>query len=180
MKKIILSVFLILSLSLIFYYVNNLKNTEIITCPISIKIVTVNGLSMSPFLNSGQEVIALYNYYDCNEVLRNDVVLYKYSGNSNLLIKFVKAIPGDKWSLEKTDSGYKIIINDVFLVNSESSPYLIPEGSIKMLELYAEDYPIIPADTYLLLGDKTDGSLDSTSFGLVGKKDIIAKVRIAD
>ena len=131
---------------------------------------------MYPFLKPEEDVQALFNYYDCNDISRDDVVLYKYSGNSNLLIKFIKAIPGDRWNLKKTNSGYEIVVNDTSLLNSEGKLYLIPESSIKMMELYVKDYPAIPVDTYLLLGNKTDGSLDSTSFGLVGKKDIMAKV----
>lgn len=188
MKKTILFIFSIitlLSISIYYYhpYKNKLvKNLEVLKtagikdCPIFVKKVTVNGLSMYPFLIPKEEIDAIYGYYNCHDVLRNDIVLYKYSGNSNLLIKFIKAIPGDRWKLKKTDNGYEIVVNDNSLLNSEGNTYLISEGSIKMLELYVKDYPIIPKDTYLLLGDKTNGSLDSTSFGLVGKKDIMAKV----
>ncbi|MFA5228549.1 MAG: signal peptidase I [Candidatus Paceibacterota bacterium] len=186
MKKIIIFIFVLLILIFsIFLYKENLKTIDNIgideietkeECVIDYRVVTINGYSMSPFLESGEEVQALFNYYSCNDVLRNDVVLYKYSGKSNLLIKFIRAIPGDTWNLKKTNSGYEIIVNGISLLNSEGKLYLIPEGSTKMLELYARDYPVIPADAYLLLGDKIDGSMDSTSFGLVGKKDIMAKV----
>ncbi|MFA5169353.1 MAG: signal peptidase I [Candidatus Paceibacterota bacterium] len=181
MKKIAIFLILATAAVLIFYYFshnNDFKTTEITACPVSVKTVTVNGLSMYPFFESGEEVKALYDYYDCKDVLRNDVVLYKYSGNNNLLIKFIKAVPGDKWGLKKTNNGYEIVVNDITLLNSEAKPYLMSESSVKMLELYIKDYPVIPADAYLLLGDKTDGSLDSTSFGLVGKKDIMAKVEV--
>jgi len=180
-RKIISIIFLIgLSLFLLFFYrLNSTDNEEILekeNCPVILKDVSINGSSMAPFLNPEDKVTAIYDYYNCHDVLRNDVVLYNYSGNKNLLIKFVRAIPGDNWKLKKTDNGYEIVVNDISLLNSEEKTYLIPEGSVKMLELYVNDYPIIPNDTYLLLGDKTDGSLDSTSFGLVGKKDIMAKV----
>lgn len=186
MKKIIVLILipLILLLSYLLYKDNlsvdkNVTKNDKVECTINSKVVTINGYSMYPFLKPEEDVQALFNYYDCNDISRNDVVLYRYSGNSNLLIKFVKAVPDDKWNLKKTDNGYEIAVNDIFLLNSEGKPYLIPESSIKMLELYVKDYPVIPADTYLLLGDKTDGSLDSTSFGLVGKKDIMAKVEAA-
>jgi signal peptidase I len=142
----------------------------------SIKEVTVRGNSMSPFLESGETVRALFGYYDCNPVQRNDIVLFRYSGNENLLIKFVRGIPGDNWNLKKTDNGYEIIINGNPVLNSEGNPYLIAESSIRILEIYIKDYPIIPEKTYLLLGDGLNGSIDSTHFGLVGKDDILAKV----
>jgi signal peptidase I len=182
MKKIIIFIFVLSILIFsVFLYKENLKTideSEIKEeCVVDYRMVTISGYSMSPFLDSGEEVQALFNYYDCYDVLRNDVVLYKYSGNSNLLIKFIKAIPGDTWNLKKTDNGYEIVVNDISLLNSEGKLYLIPEGSTKMLELYVKDYPVIPVDTYLLLGDKIDGSTDSTSFGLVSKKDIMAKIK---
>ena len=183
MKKIIVLILipLILLLSYFIYKDNlsvdkNVAKNDKVECIINSKIVTINGYSMYPFLKPEEDVQALFNYYDCNDISRDDVVLYKYSGNSNLLIKFIKAIPGDRWNLKKTNSGYEIVVNDTSLLNSEGKLYLIPESSIKMMELYVKDYPAIPVDTYLLLGNKTDGSLDSTSFGLVGKKDIMAKV----
>ncbi len=184
MKKIIVLILipLILLLSHLLYKDNlsvdkNVTKNDKVECVINPKIVTINGYSMYPFLKPEEDVQALFNYYDCNDISRDDVVLYKYTGNTNLLIKFIKAIPGDKWNLNKTDSGYEIVVNDVNLLNSEGKLYLISESSIKMLELYVKDYPIIPVDTYLLLGDKIDGSLDSTSFGLVSRKDIMARVQ---
>jgi signal peptidase I len=184
MKKIIVLILipLILLLSYLLYKDNlsvdkNVTKNDKVECVINPKIVTINGYSMYPFLKPEEDVQAFFNYYDCHDILRNDVVLYKYTGNTNLLIKFIKAIPGDKWNLNKTDSGYEIVVNDVNLLNSEGKLYLISESSIKMLALYVKDYPIIPTDTYLLLGDKIDGSLDSTSFGLVSRKDIMARVQ---
>ncbi|MFA5086389.1 MAG: signal peptidase I [Candidatus Paceibacterota bacterium] len=142
----------------------------------SSKEMTVRGNSMSPFFDSGDVVNAMFGYYDCNPVQRNDVVLFRYSGNENLLIKFVKGVPGDRWWLEKTDEGRNIIVNGSPVLNSEGKPYLIAESSVGILEIYIKDYPVIPEETYLLLGDGLNGSLDSTHFGLVGKKDILAKV----
>lgn len=129
---------------------------------------------MSPYLESNQEVVALFGYYQCNEIEREDVVLYNYSGSKNLLVKFIKAVPGDSWSLKGGDGVCEIVVNGSLLLNSEGQKYTI--GNCKMLRLYADNYPIIPANTYLLLGDEVNGSLDSTQFGLIGGEDVVAKV----
>jgi signal peptidase I len=150
-----------------------------VQCPVSLKEMIVQGYSMYPFIEPGETVRALFGYYGCHDVSRNDVVLYRYSGNENLLIKFIRAVPGDRWRLDKNEVGYNIIVNDSIVLNSEEKLYLIADASIKMLQLYVKDYPTIPENTYLLLGDKTDGTLDSTAFGLVGKDDIMAKVEVA-
>lgn len=152
---------------------NYQENTQ---CPIQEKRVTVRGTSMYPAIKPGDEVTALFGYYNCHSIERGDVVLYDYYGDENLLIKFVKAIPGDAWSLKETSGDYEIVVNDSVLINAEGEPYLISD--YKMLKLYATEYPIVPNDTYLILGDETNGSLDSTHFGLISAGEIKAKVSV--
>jgi signal peptidase I len=104
------------------------------------------------------------------------LIVYSYGGNENLLIKIVKGLPGDKFSLQKTEGGWHILINGKVLKNSENKPYLLDERSYRMLSLYERDYKgVIPENAYLILGNLVSGTLDSTSFGLVGKQDILGK-----
>lgn len=137
------------------------------------------GDSMKPQIVSGQKVELLYGYYDCQPVRRDDVVAYNYAGDKVPIIKSVKALPGDKWSAEKDGTGnfYRIIVNGVKLTNFEGKDYQIPENKAKMIKLYASSYPVVPEGSYLIFGNVVSGSADSTQFGLVGKKDIIAKVK---
>ena len=45
-----------------------------------------------------------------------------------------------------------------------------------MLSLYEDDYKnSIPQNTYLILGNLVEGSLDATRFGFVDKGDILGK-----
>lgn len=177
-KKIILIIAIgVLILLTVFIKIDKTEpvpSAEKIGCDVSTKKMTVQGYSMYPFINPEKEITALFGYYDCHPIERGDVVLYKYSGNDNLLIKFVKAVPGDRWELKKGEEGCEIVVNGSVLSNSEGKPYSITD--CKMLQLYVSDYPVIPENTYLLLGDKTDGSIDSTTFGLVSGDDIEAKV----
>ena len=139
----------------------------------------VKGSSLSPLVKPGQTIKALFGYYNCNEIKRGDVVLFNYAGNKNPLIKIVKGISGDKFQLKQLDSSWNIIVNNKIVKNSEDKPYLISGNAYKMLSLYEKDYKgIIPENTYLLLGNRVSGSLDSTTFGLVDKNGIIAKVEI--
>jgi type IV secretory pathway protease TraF len=65
------------------------------------------------------------------------------------------------------------------LKNSQNQPYILDERGYRVLSLYEKDYKgIIPEDAYLILGNLPQGSLDSSHFGLVGKKDILGKVRV--
>lgn len=47
----------------------------------------------------------------------------------------------------------------------------------KLLQLYENSFKgIIPENTYIILGNQPEGTLDSTRFGLVDKSGIIGKV----
>ncbi len=140
---------------------------------------TVRGSSLSPLIKSNQTIKALFNYYDCYEIKRGDIVLFDYAGNKNSVIKIVKGISGDKFELRQLNSGYNIIVNGQIIKNSENEPYLVSGNAYKMLSLYERDYKgVIPENAYLLLGNRISGSVDSTTFGLVDKSGIIAKVEI--
>ena len=136
----------------------------------------VNGGSMSGILENGQHITILEGYYKCHEVQRNDLIIYKYAGNIDPLVKIVRAVPGDRWSLKMASEGYEIIVNDSPLKNSAGVVYQIPAGNIKILNLYVTSYPVIPQDTYLILGNLPEGTLDGTRFGLISKNDIVGKV----
>ena len=148
-------------------------------CSIKIEEKIVRGTSLFPLIKPGQEIKLLYGYYDCHPVERGDVVAYDYAGRENPIIKIIKAIPEDKFHLEKASNGWHIFVNDKILRNSENKPYLLSENGYKMLSLYWKDYNgIIPENTYLILGNLVSGSLDSSRFGLVYKTDILGKVEL--
>lgn len=180
MNKWLYIVLAILILMLFFLSVNDSGRTsEIQDCFVETKEMIVQGNSLEPLVMSGQTVKALFGYYSCHEIKREDVVLFDYAGSKNPVIKIVKGISGDKFELKQSGSGWNIFINDKLAKNSESKPYLITGNAYKMLSLYEKDYKgIIPENAYLLLGDRVSGSIDSTTFGLIDKSGIVAKVEI--
>lgn len=147
-------------------------------CEIQREQLIVRGNSLEPFIQSGREITALLGYYSCNEVKRGDVVLYRYAGNKNLLIKIVRGVPGDTFSFFRQDGNlYNLYVNEELVRNSEGIPYRFNDQAFRMLSLYIRDYKgVIPARAYLILGDQPDGSLDSERFGLVDISDISGKV----
>lgn len=147
-------------------------------CLIKVEERIVRGNSLAPLIKPGEKVKALFGYYHCHKIEREDIILYSYPGNNVPLIKVVKGIPEDSFELEKIDNkGWYILINGNVLKNSEGIPYLISGNRYKMLALYQRDYQgRIPEGAYLLLGNLPSGSTDSTCFGLVGKQGILAKV----
>ena len=146
-------------------------------CSSMTEIKTVRGDSMEPLFAPEEDVSALMGFYDCNEVSKNDVVLVSYVGNSAPLLKIVKAVPGDTFRLEKKDDIWRIFVNEGIVVNSEKKPYALSDERAKEIQFYERDYNgIIPEKRYLVFGNRIDGSVDSTRFGLLGKESIIAKV----
>lgn len=150
-------------------------------CPTTKEKMTVEGGSLEPLIKNGEVVTVLRGYYVCHEVLRNDIVVYQYSGRTNPLVKVVKAIPGDAFSIVSGDKGgeWYILVNSEVLKNSSGNPYILNSYAKDLLTLYEKDYGgFVPSTSYLILGElsPTEGSLDSRRFGLIGKNDLIGKV----
>jgi len=138
----------------------------------------VKGNSLHGIIENGEMVKILKNYYNCNEIQRDDVINYQYTSNKNSIIKIVKAIPGDDFKLQKNEQGnYNILVNNQILTISTGESYELSENKKQMLALYERDYKgKIPPDVYLILGNVVSGTLDSTRFGLISKNGIIGKV----
>ncbi|MGB9762548.1 MAG: signal peptidase I [Minisyncoccia bacterium] len=146
-------------------------------CPVTVEIKIVRGNSLEPLVKSGSQIKAFLGYYNCHEIQRGDLVLYRYSGDKVPLLKIVKGIPNDTFHLIlNSNNEYNLLINNKVVKNSQGIPYTFSGNKYKMLALYENDYKgIIPPNTYLLLGDQVNGSVDATVFGLVDKSDIIGK-----
>ncbi len=186
MLLVIISNLLLLSFSSGHSFLDNMPirslGVEKPSCVKEIKEFTVRGGSLTDLINAGEKVKILFGFYDCNEIKREDVVAYDYKGNSNLIIKAVKGLQGDEFSVEsKEDDGWIIKINSRTVVNSKGEEYVLDEAEHKMLALYEKDYQgKIPPKTYLILGNLVNGSVDSSRFGLVSKDNILGKVLVTE
>ncbi|MCB0347579.1 MAG: signal peptidase I [Bdellovibrionales bacterium] len=139
-------------------------------CNTSTQQVIVNGTSMSPLFKDKQELKVIKNYYSCHDIQRGDIIVFEQSGRKNLLIKSVIAIPGDKFEYKNL----QIYINGKIQKNSSGVVYSIKS---KMLSLYSKSYPVLPKDSYLVLGDNPQGTLDASAYGLIGREQIQGKVQ---
>ena len=154
-----------------------INKSDVNNCVSEERPVILRGNSLSGFLEPGAELKILVDYYKCHELGREDVIAYNYAGDNVPIVKIVKAIKGDTFHLKQSGNCWNILINGEITKNSQNLPYCISENGYKMLSLYENDYKnIIPKDAYLILGNLTGGSLDSTQFGLIGKTDILSKV----
>ncbi|MBI5306556.1 signal peptidase I [Candidatus Wolfebacteria bacterium] len=195
-KNTVIFILLLLFLFLVFTYAvnqnkiktqnktrDNLSDKPVVEsqkdCVNKIEDRLVRGNSLSGLIEPGASVKILFGFYDCHEIKAGDIIAYNYSGNPEPLIKIVRAVPGDKFQLKRSsdDQNINILINGEIIKNSQNQPYLLDTKGYKMLSLYEKDYKgIIPKDTYLILGNLANGSLDSAHFGLIDKSDILGKV----
>ncbi len=140
----------------------------------------VRGQSMDPLIPNGRTVSVIVGYYGCNPLVRGDTVAYRYAGNENPIVKRAVGIEGDAFALSDAGRGeWHVLINGAPATNSSGVPYRISRKSHDLLSLYVRDYGgKIPHDALFLLGEKTGGTLDSTRFGFVSKRDLLGKVAL--
>jgi signal peptidase I len=131
----------------------------------------VNGNSMEPMIKNGEEITMLENYYSCNPVQKDDIVIHNYAGSNNPVIKKVYATSSDYVDIQDN----KLLINGWIMKNSASQEYTFSKNEINMLSLYI-DNGHIPANSYFIFGDNTQYSTDSRKFGAVSKDDFLGKV----
>ncbi len=152
-------------------------NTVVYTECFTEEIKVVQGSSMEPLFSSGDSVRTLAGFYDCNPVKRGDVVLIEYPGQNTPLLKRVHAIPGDNFYVFEIESGWGISVNEVELKNTAGAPYRFTAERVQHIANDARGYQgIIPDRYYLVLGEDTAGSMDSTISGLFSGEMFTAKV----
>lgn len=142
--------------------------------------VIVRGNSLSPLIKDGTGIKADFGFYGAHEIMRGDIAVCKLPGRTAPVVKLVRAVPGDRFALkEQEDGGALLLINGAELKNSAGILYKFSGKRKQMLQLYEKDYNgLIPAGSYLLLGDVPGGSLDSTRFGLLRREAIMGKALI--
>lgn len=130
------------------------------------------------------------------EPKRGDVVTFSSPKNGMRLIKRIVGLPGDR--IEVRD--------EVLLINGQAAEYSHPEtllepleggsfidalrvteniqGSQRRIQLFAGTFAnsnfgpvVVPADSFLMLGDNRDNSADSRYFGFVPRHLLIGQAR---
>lgn len=139
----------------------------------------IRGTSLTGIIEHGQPIQILFGYYSCNPVRAGDMVVYSYAGHSAPLLKVVHGMPGDRIELQRQTDGWRLIINGEQARTSLNEPYFLDSHAHAILALYIRDYKgIIPNDSYLILGNLSEGTLDSTRFGLIHKNDLMGRAVI--
>ncbi len=120
------------------------------------------------------------NYYACNPLERGHFVMFHISTELPPVIKEVAGIEGDTFSLErdKDNDGWRVSINGKPLIASTGKPYYLGNSKREPV-LFAhqkETNGKITEGKVLILSHVPRGNSDSGTFGLVDKKNIVARV----
>ncbi len=143
---------------------------------------TVRGHSMEPLFYEGETIHSLLGYYDCHEIKRGDIVLADYGGASfGIILKTVKGLPGDTFTLSTDGLAWNILVNGEVLTTNTGVKYSLPDYVATILKSYEnQSAGIVPEGNYLLFGEISEGSFDSTRAGFFPHDSIIAKVEWSD
>ena len=116
------------------------------------KLVYVNGYSMEPSLKDGEIV----RYKIDSDINRFDIIVFK-DKNNNVLIKRVYALPHETIKVN----------NEKIYINGEEIKDIYGKGKFGIDFEYT-----VEADSYYVMGDNREISLDSRYFGAVKKEKI--------
>ena len=130
--------------------------------------IKVVGASMSPTLESGEEILVNRFRYKIFSPKQNDLIVFLPNGNekSHYYIKRVIACPGDKVQIK-----YGVVY-----VNGKKFDEKVAVANIEN-PLLAENEITVGEDEYFVLGDNRNNSEDSryASIGNVKKEYIVGK-----
>jgi signal peptidase I len=127
-------------------------------------IYAIPSASMAPTLEPGDQIVVTPYFRGLPE--RGDVVVFESpSERGQLMVKRVIGTPGE---LVDSRLGY-VRVGGYTL----TEPYVLRPASAGAI-----DAQIIPADSYFVLGDNRDDSLDSRSWGVVPRSHIVGRARL--
>jgi len=129
----------------------------------AVHIYSIPSASMSPTLEIGDRIVV--TRYGGGNPERGHVIVFQSPMNDGeLLVKRVIGVPGD--------------LVDARLGRVRVGEHTLPEPYVlRQAATGAIDQQIIPSNSYYVLGDNRDESLDSRSWGVVPRERIVGRAR---
>lgn len=131
---------------------------------VAVHIYSIPSRSMAPTLEPGDQIVVTRYLRSAPE--RGHVIVFRStSGTDELMVKRVIALPGD--------------LVDSRLGRVRVGGHTLPEAYVlRAAASGAIDPQVIPADSYYVLGDNRDDSLDSRVWGVVPHGNVIGRARM--
>lgn len=128
----------------------------------------VRGNSMAPFIAPGTR-IAIFSTGCVRNIRRGDLVTFVHGSAPVPLLKRVVGVPGDNFHMEREDSGAWLInIGGQRVRNASGELYRLRGGPARVMQIRERRHRgRIPRGHFLVMGEKTGGSLDSSRLGMI-------------
>ena len=135
--------------------------------------------NMVDLIPKSSTVKIMMDFYNCNEIKRNDLVWYRFSNQIPPVVRLVRGLPGDKYSLspDPEDKERWFISVNGSKIKSENENFYIKSNTVPPLKTYELSRGgILRDDEYILLSSFPPGLSDSSNLGLISKKALVGKV----
>ncbi len=153
-------------------------------CPGETKTYTMNDPYMRGVIEPGQKFKVIMNYYDCNPVKRGDLVFYQMHKSMDPVVKYARAVGGDKFSLSKDDKykAWNIKVDGEFVRSEvDQIPYFFGGPTAPPLASYERTHKgKVQTGDVIILSSWPPGDIDSGTFGMFSMEDVVGKVEIID
>lgn len=127
----------------------------------AVQIYSIPSESMAPTLEVGDQIVV--TPYVAGEPDRGDIIVFQSGGE--LIVKRVVALPGD--------------LVDSRLGRLRIGGYTVPEPYVlRVAATGAIPSQVVPSQSYFVLGDNRDHSIDSRSWGFVPRSAIVGRARM--
>ncbi|OFZ14875.1 MAG: hypothetical protein A2Z20_04615 [Bdellovibrionales bacterium RBG_16_40_8] len=143
---------------------------------------TVSDNNMAGIIPKNSVVKIMLGYYGCNNVKRDDLVWYRFSDHINPVVRLVRGLPGDKYSLtpDPSDKERWFININGKPVKSEKENFYIKSNTVPPLKTYELSRGgVLQTDEFIILSNFPPGISDSSNLGLISKKTLVGKVILA-
>lgn len=147
-------------------------------CPGPSVKVTMADPYLRGLIEQGTVVETSMNYYKCNRLARNEVVLYRYSEFDEPVFRRVVAIQGDRFEpvYNKTASAWELKVNGKTVLGVKGERYLFGGEDPPPLELAAGQMKgKLGPGVAIVFSAFPPGDRDSGTFGAISVTDIVGK-----
>lgn len=137
-------------------------------------------VSMVGLIEKDQEVDVIINYFACNPILKDQLVLYRFSGAMDPVLRKVVAVEGDTFKVQKDTKhkAWNLLVNGKIVKDRSGEPHYFGFDKPPTLSLYeAPRKGKLQKDETIVFTSQPPSEKDSGTFGLTSKADMVGLVK---
>ena len=133
----------------------------------------VVGTSMLPLIHPNDRIVVEPLHCIREPIEKKDVILFRSGIDKFPLVKTVHATEGDSLKVNITRNTGEILVNGREITTSNGRKFSLSAARSRMIKLYEGT---LNPSTFLVMGEQTGGTNDSSRIGLIHKDDVIGRV----